>query len=110
MTLREIRRKADAEADILTIKIGEIRQNERNDMIDWLRSNGLDNVVVRVRDGKKGYLRIVLERYNSTPRLCFYPITKSGEASKNQSGWIPSWVRDEELLQDYIRYEVPNED
>ena len=48
---------------------------------------GLFGLVKRVRDGKVGRLRVIRE-VGGRLTINFYPLTKSGEESKNASGYI----------------------
>ena len=48
---------------------------------------GLFGLVKRKKDGKIGRLRVIKE-FGGILRINFYPLTKSGEESKNASGYI----------------------
>lgn len=68
-------------------KYRESIQQSRNTFISdfrqFLEENKLDGKVVRIEDGKIGWLDV---DYNL--RVQFYPMKKNGERSLNCSGWF----------------------
>lgn len=52
-----------------------------------IKELGLNKRVIRIKDGREGELKVIRE--NSTfAEIKFYPITKSGELSKNASEYF----------------------
>lgn len=80
MTIREIRKEYDDEYVKLETKYKAKIEQE-------LIKKGLFGLVKRVRDGKVGRLQVIIE-FGGVIRVKFYPLTKSGEESKNASGLV----------------------
>ena len=53
------------------------------DFRQFLKANELDGKVVRIDDGKVGWLDVDYDL-----RINFYPMKKNGERSLNSSGWF----------------------
>lgn len=51
-----------------------------------IKELGLNKRVIRIKDGREGELKVVRE--STLIEIKFYPITKSGELSKNASGYF----------------------
>ena len=78
MTILELQEKYSDERTKLTAR-------EMEALRARLKEINLDGLVRYKRDGKIGWLCVVYDYPRA--RIKFYPRTKSGEMSKNASGW-----------------------
>lgn len=87
MTYSEIR-------DIAFADIRVAKNTYKDNLQMLLRTNHLDGIVERVRDGRKGKLCVMLDVTETLGYdLKFYPITKKGTVSLKADGYI-GWTED----------------
>lgn len=66
----------------------KLREEYKNAMLEILKESGLNDGVIRKKDGVKGVIQIYCEYASFFPKYHFHPYTKNGEISKVQKGWI----------------------
>ena len=92
MTYQEIRNLGYEE-------IRTVKDNFKTRTEEYLRENHLDQIVERVKDGRKGKLKVVQDISCTLDyEIRFYPITKRGTLSLKADGYI-AWG--EELTETY---------
>lgn len=64
-----------------------------------IKELGLDKRVIRIKDGREGELKVIRE--SGFAEIKFYPITKSGELSKNASEYFLLGFKDCKLEKEY---------
>lgn len=70
-------------------RIEEVRQKYKAETTEYLSKHGLDGVVIRNSDGKKGILKMKLEHdYDIGYELKFYPLRKDGSESNRCDGYF----------------------
>ncbi len=82
MTYKEIRKITNQE-------FGKVKENYKKLLEQYLQEHNLDEMVIRIKDRKKGKLMVIASLEDAFGyELKFYPVTKTGSVSKMASGCI----------------------
>ncbi len=80
----------------------EIIKEYRHEVNKGLKELGLDDLVIRVKDGKVGKLYMIYEPYSDLNySLKFYPLRKDGKESLKSDGYIMMAENIEEQFKPY---------